>query len=67
MNGEQKENNEMERELVTEEMLIPEVVSQYPSTREVFDKYGLKGCGGPEGPRETIEFFARAHCLYESG
>src|SRR5581483_9570432 len=27
----------------------------------VFDRYGLKGCGGPEGPSESVYFFARAH------
>jgi len=44
-------------------MRIPEVVSRYPSTREVFDRYGLKGCGGPDGPPETVEFFSRAHAV----
>jgi hypothetical protein len=27
----------------------------------VLDRYGLRGCGGPEGPHETLGFFARAH------
>ncbi len=47
--------------LVTPEMLLPEVVSKYPSTRKVFDKYGLRGCGGPKGPREPVAWFARLH------
>ncbi|MCS7265082.1 MAG: hypothetical protein NZ805_09655, partial [Armatimonadetes bacterium] len=47
--------------LVTAEMLLPDVVSKYPATRKVFDKYGLKGCGGPTGPRESVLWFARLH------
>jgi hypothetical protein len=27
----------------------------------VLDRYGLRGCGGPDGPVETLGFFARAH------
>ena len=33
----------------------------HPQTRSVFDRYGLKGCGGAEGPAESVGFFARAH------
>ena len=44
-------------------MMIPDVIRLYPSTRAVFDRYGLKGCGGPEGPPESIEFFSRAHAV----
>jgi len=47
--------------LVTPEMLLPEVVAKYPATRKVFDKYGLRGCGGPTGPREPVAWFARLH------
>jgi hypothetical protein len=43
------------------EMMIPDLISKHPSTRSVLDKYGLKGCGGPMGPYESIRFFARAH------
>jgi uncharacterized protein involved in response to NO len=46
---------------VTPEMLLPEVVAKYPATRKVFDKYGLRGCGGPTGPREPVAWFARLH------
>ena len=31
----------------------------------VFDRHGLRGCGGPLGPRESIRFFARAHGVDE--
>jgi hypothetical protein len=41
--------------------LIPELLAVRPSTRRVLDKYGLHGCGGPQGPVESLAFFARAH------
>lgn len=40
---------------------LPEIVTHYPATRAVFDRYGLQGCGGPEGPREQVRWFARLH------
>lgn len=43
------------------DVMIPDLISKYPSARLVLDKYGLKGCGGPEGPYESLRFFARAH------
>ena len=51
----------MRKQLVTAEMLLPEMIRQFPATRAVLDRYGLRGCGGPEGPRETIAWFARMH------
>ena len=44
-----------------EATLIPEVLRRRPQSRAVLDRYGLNGCGGPEGPVETLGFFARAH------
>lgn len=41
--------------------LLPDVIHQYPGTRAVFDRYGLHGCGAPQGPRERIDWFARLH------
>ena len=41
--------------------LIPELLTTRPSARRILDKYGLHGCGGPQGPVETLAFFARAH------
>jgi hypothetical protein len=41
--------------------LIPDVLRSLPQARTVLDRYGLRGCGGPEGPVETLGFFARAH------
>lgn len=46
---------------ITAESYLPEVISQYPATRGVFDRYGLQGCGGPVGPSEQVGWFARLH------
>lgn len=45
----------------SERTLIPEVLRQWPQARGVLDRYGLRGCGGPSGPVESLGFFARAH------
>lgn len=50
---------------ITREMELPEILSQYPACRKVFDRYGLTGCGGPLGPQESLAFFARAHRVDE--
>jgi uncharacterized protein involved in response to NO len=47
--------------IITAESYLPDVVSYYPSTRAVFDRYGLQGCGGPLGPYEQVGWFARLH------
>lgn len=46
---------------ITAEMFLPDIVANYPGTRTVLDRYGLKGCGGPSGPREQVSWFARLH------
>ncbi|HJT90182.1 MAG TPA: DUF1858 domain-containing protein [Bryobacteraceae bacterium] len=51
---------------ITCEMELPEILSRYPGCRKVFDRYGLVGCGGPLGPRESLAFFARAHRVDEA-
>ncbi len=43
--------------------LIPDVLRRRPEVREVLDRYGLRGCGGPLGPAETVAYFARAHSV----
>lgn len=43
------------------EMMLPDLLRRYPSCRTIFDRYGLSGCGGPQGPEESVAFFARAH------
>ncbi len=47
------------------ETLIPHILRNHPQLRSVLDRYGLKGCGGPEGPYETLRFFCRAHDVDE--
>jgi hypothetical protein len=46
---------------VGERTLIPDLLANLPGSREVLDRYGLRGCGGPSGPVESLGFFARAH------
>lgn len=41
--------------------MIPDLLRRYPQARQVFDRYGLRGCGGPEGPVESLATFARLH------
>jgi hypothetical protein len=43
------------------EMMIPDLLRSAPQLRSVLDRYGLRGCGGPMGPAESLDFFARAH------
>jgi hypothetical protein len=40
---------------------IPDLLRAAPEARPVLDRYGLRGCGGPLGPAESLGFFARAH------
>src|SRR5450759_646058 len=47
--------------LIGPHMTVRESVQRYPGIDEVFDKHGLGGCGGPDGPIEPIAFFARVH------
>src|SRR5215813_4108793 len=44
-----------------EKLLIPDLLRAAPQSRAVLDRYGLRGCGGPMGPVETLGFFAKAH------
>ncbi|HUE80643.1 MAG TPA: DUF1858 domain-containing protein [Pyrinomonadaceae bacterium] len=46
---------------ITADAFLPDIVARYPSTRAVLDRYGLRGCGGPTGPREQLSWFARLH------
>jgi len=41
--------------------MLPDLLRRFPNTRPVLDRYGLRGCGGPLGPAESIGYFARAH------
>lgn len=42
-------------------MSVREILTTYPSAEVIFERHGLLGCGGPNGPREPIGFFARVH------
>src|SRR5947209_4766366 len=46
---------------VGEQVCIPDLLRAAPQARPVLDRYGLRGCGGPLGPAESLGFFARAH------
>jgi hypothetical protein len=45
--------------------LLPDVLRTDPQARRVFDRHGLRGCGGRLGPYESVGFFARAHAVDE--
>lgn len=40
---------------------VRDILTRYPSAEAIFERHGLLGCGGPNGPREPIGFFARVH------
>ena len=40
---------------------VTEVVRTCPNTRRIFDRHGLRGCGGEHGPSESLSFFATVH------
>lgn len=46
---------------LTIDTYMPELLRRYPQARRVLDRYGLRGCGGRDGPHESLRFFARAH------
>jgi hypothetical protein len=46
---------------LNERVLIPDLLRAAPQARVVLDRYGLRGCGGPLGPVESLGFFAQAH------
>jgi NnrS protein/Domain of unknown function (DUF1858) len=46
---------------LNERVMIPDLLRAAPQARPVLDRYGLRGCGGPLGPMESLAFFARAH------
>lgn len=55
------QTGEMAASEITLDSLIPDILKAHPQTRPVFDRYGLRGCGGEHGPMESLAFFARAH------
>jgi uncharacterized protein involved in response to NO len=47
--------------MIQPSMLVSEISRQYPQCRPVFEKYGIAGCGGADGPPEPLFIFAAAH------
>ncbi len=46
---------------ITTRTTVREAVASCPGAEQIFDKHGLTGCGGPDGPAEPIGFFAAVH------
>ncbi|MEJ2009026.1 MAG: hypothetical protein P8Z30_12870, partial [Acidobacteriota bacterium] len=40
---------------------IAEILQSCPTARRILDQHGLHGCGGGNGPAESLEFFASVH------
>lgn len=40
---------------------IRAIIKNHPQAKAVFESHGLLECGGPQGPREPLGFFAKAH------
>jgi len=40
---------------------VRDILREYPSTLPVFDRHGLMGCGGAQGPAEPVGWFAQVH------
>ncbi len=40
---------------------VRDVMAEWPWTVRVFERHGLTGCGGAQGPDEPLGFFATAH------
>ena len=46
---------------INENTSVADVVKSCPNVRRIFDRHGLKGCGGEHGPNESLSFFATVH------
>jgi hypothetical protein len=46
---------------VSPEARVREVIARWPWTVRVFERHGLTGCGGVQGPDEPLGFFAKVH------
>ncbi len=47
--------------MITRNTSVAEVVQAVPGARRIFDRHGLRGCGGANGPNESLSFFAAVH------
>lgn len=45
----------------TDRTTVRDILARWPATRAVFDRAGLMGCGGSQGPVERLDFFAHVH------
>ena len=43
------------------DMTLRDIIAAHPATAMVLARHGLMGCGGPEGPVEPLDWFARVH------
>src|ERR1700758_157191 len=46
---------------ITGKTSVAETLRHCPNARRIFDRHGLKGCGGEDGPSESLFFFATVH------
>ena len=46
---------------ITLQSSVRDVLRQYPQTLPVFERHGLMGCGGAQGPAEPLGWFAHVH------
>jgi len=46
---------------ITATTSVAEIVKLCPAARRIFDRHGLRGCGGEHGPSEPLAFFAAVH------
>lgn len=47
--------------LITAHSAVRDVIAAYPGAEQIFDRHGLTGCGGPDGPAEPVGLFAAVH------
>ena len=46
---------------ITGNTSVAEILRRCPNARRIFDRHGLRGCGGGNGPSESLSFFAAVH------
>jgi hypothetical protein len=51
----------MATELIDASTNLADLLRRHPQVRRVLARHGLEGCGGDQGPSESLAFFARMH------